>query len=70
MSRLQIEAATMTPAANPVRERWTILDNSFLIKYTQAEPAAVPIKGMLIPRIKSVNIPLTSLSRILSIGAG
>ena len=48
ISRLHTEAAVMTPAAKPernlVREGFTPL-----MKNTQAEPRAVPRKGMSIP---------------------
>ena len=55
-SRLQIEAATMTPDAKPVRDRCTILDSSFFIRNTQAEPAVVPTKGIRSPKSTLVFI--------------
>ena len=44
ISRLQIDAATITPAAKPASERCTILLSDFFIKNTHAEPSVVPIK--------------------------
>lgn len=38
ISRLQTEAATITPAANPVRMRCTLSLREFFIKKTQAAP--------------------------------
>ncbi len=49
IKRLQTEAATITPAANPVSALCTLLPNVFFIKKTQAEPAVVPIKGIKSP---------------------
>ena len=43
-------AATITPAAKPVRARCTETPSDFFIKNTQAEPSAVPRKGIMIPR--------------------
>ncbi len=47
--RLQMDAATITPAAKPVSIRWILSPSSFFIKKTQADPSAVPRKGMKIP---------------------
>ena len=49
ISRLHIEAATITPAANPASERWTKSPSELFIKNTQAAPAAVPRKGNQYP---------------------
>ena len=48
-SRLQNDAATMTPAAKPVSARCTPGCNAFFMKNTHAEPSAVPAKGMNTP---------------------
>ena len=58
ISRLQMDAATITPAAKPARARCTKLPRDFFIKNTQAEPSAVPKKGIMIPR--KVSICLTA----------
>ncbi len=55
-SRLHTDAATMTPAANPVRARCTDTCSLFFIKNTHAAPRAVPRNGIIIPRITSVCI--------------
>ena len=47
--RLQIEAATITPAANPESARCIPSRNSFCKKNTQAEPAQVPTNGISSP---------------------
>ncbi len=60
ISRLQIEAATITPAAKPASERCTKSPSDFFIKNTQAEPSVVPKKGIMIP-IK-VSICLTAFA--------
>jgi hypothetical protein len=51
-----MEAATITPAANPVSARWTLSFRSFLRKKTQAAPAEVPMKGIKSPIIIVFNI--------------
>ena len=48
-SRLHIEAATITPAANPVSARCICLFNVFRRKNTQAEPSDVPANGIKSP---------------------
>mgnify|MGYP007103708659 CR=1 FL=1 len=60
ISRLQIEAATITPAAKPARARRTRSPRDFFIKNTQAEPSVVPKKGIMIP--KKVSIYLTAFA--------
>ena len=45
ISRLQMDAAVMTPAAKPVRPRWIPSDKSRLRKNTHAAPKVVPRKG-------------------------
>ena len=60
--RLQIEAATITPAAKPVSARW--MDNFRFLrrKNTQPAPAAVPINGIKSPMITIFMFGETSLS--------
>ena len=50
-SRLQIEAATITPPAKPVRALVILRLRFFLRKKTQAAPAEVPMKGISKPVI-------------------
>lgn len=50
ISKLQIEAATMTPAAKPARERCTRSPRDLFMKNTQAAPAVVPKNGISSPR--------------------
>ena len=57
IKRDQTEAATITPDANPRNAFWTLGFNAFFRKNTQAAPAVVPIKGIMIP----ANIPLISI---------
>lgn len=47
--RLQMDAATITPAANPVSALCTFLLKSFLMKNTHAAPADVPMNGIRSP---------------------
>lgn len=47
--RLQTDAATITPAAKPERNRTRVSLREEEIKNTQAEPRAVPISGIKIP---------------------
>lgn len=54
ISRLQTEAATITPAANPVRMRCTLSLREFFIKKTQAAPKDVPRNGIRIPQNASI----------------
>ena len=49
ISRLQTEAATITPAAKPVSARCTRSLSLFLIKNTHAAPRDVPRNGIKIP---------------------
>ena len=49
ISRLQTEAATITPAANPIRTRCTASLNCLRIKKTQAAPKDVPRNGIRTP---------------------
>ena len=58
ISRLHIDAATITPAAKPASERCTRSPRDLFMKNTQAEPSVVPKKGIMIP-IK-VSIRLTA----------
>lgn len=46
-----MDAATMTPAANPVNALCNISLNDFLIKNTNAAPKDVPKNGISIPMI-------------------
>ena len=48
--KLQIEAATITPAANPVSARCTDFPSVFFIKNTHAAPSVVPINGINMPK--------------------
>ena len=50
ISKLQTEAATITPAAKPVSERCTASLSAFFIKNTHAAPSAVPRNGIRIPQ--------------------
>ena len=54
ISRLQIDAATITPAAKLARARCTRSPRDFFIKNTQAEPSVVPKKGISMPRKVSI----------------
>ena len=49
IKRLQIDAATITPAANPVSIRCSRSPISFFIKNTHAAPNDVPRNGINIP---------------------
>ena len=49
ISRLQMEAATITPAAKPVSARRSSGFMPLRITNTQAEPSAVPMKGSASP---------------------
>lgn len=60
--RLQMEAATMTPAANPVRALCTNGFSLFFINNTQAEPSVVPRKGIRIPCNTRIYIESSILS--------
>ena len=60
ISKLQMDAATITPAAKPARARCTRSPRDFFIKNTQAAPSAVPKKGIMIPR--KVSICLTAFA--------
>lgn len=55
MSRLQTDAATITPAANPARQRCVRFPRLFFMKSTQAAPIVVPKKGIRIPRMVSIG---------------
>ena len=65
ISRLQIEAATITPAAKPARDRRTKSLSDFFIKNTQAAPSAVPKKGIMIPRKVSIRLTAFALQYYL-----
>ena len=65
ISRLQMDAATITPAAKPARARCTKLPRDFFIKNTQAEPSAVPKKGIMIPRKVSIRLTAFALQYYL-----
>ena len=49
ISRLQIDAATMTPAAKPVNARCTGTPSDLFKKNTQPAPNIVPRNGSSIP---------------------
>ncbi len=56
-----MEAATITPAAKPVRARCTRSPRESFMKKTQAEPAVVPINGIKMPCNTSMFIkPISS----------
>ena len=59
--RLQIEAATITPAANPVSARCTDLLNVVLIKNTHAAPSVVPTNGINMPKKVFIRFSLSFL---------
>ena len=59
MRRLHIEAATMTPDANPVSPRYTPRSISPRMKNTQAAPREVPRKGINNPQ--KISIFMVSL---------
>ena len=56
ISRLQMEAATITPAAKPVRIFCTRGLRDFFIKNTQAAPREVPRNGSKIPLAVIIHI--------------
>ena len=58
--RLQTEADTIIPDANPVKARRIPKFISFFINKTKAEPREVPRKGMRIP-IKAFKVIETLL---------
>jgi len=64
-SRLQMEAATMTPAAKPVSARCTISPKLFRIKKTQAAPSVVPAKGISSPCHSSIGIFSSNLAAVV-----
>ena len=51
INKLQIDAATITPLANPVSARLSISSISFFIKKTHAAPKDVPKNGIINPKI-------------------
>lgn len=59
-----MEAATMTPAANPARKRDTPSRIFFFKKNTQADPKTVPKNGIISPRNTVQNIVCTPAIRI------
>ena len=59
--RLQIEAATITPAANPVSARCTDLPSVFFIKKTHAAPSVVPTNGINMPKKVFIRFSLSFL---------
>ena len=56
INRLQMDAAVITPLAKPVNARCTFCRRSFFIKKKQADPAAVPQKGISKPNTVSADI--------------
>ena len=54
IKRLQMDAATITPAANPASARCTCFLSVFFIKSTHAAPSVVPMNGISIPRKISI----------------
>ena len=61
ISRLQMDAATITPAAKPARARCTRSPRDLFIKNTQAAPSVVPKKGIMIPRKASIYLTAFAL---------
>ena len=61
ISRLQIDAATITPPAKPVSARCTLRLSSFFIKNTHAEPSTVPRNGISSPSDTVSHIRFSSL---------
>ena len=49
IKRLHTDAATITPAAKPVRIRFNVSLMDFFMKRTHADPRLVPKKGINIP---------------------
>ena len=66
-SRLHTDAATITPAANPVSARWTMALSLFRMKNTHAEPSAVPKKGIMMPRTTSIFMVKPPLAPLKSV---
>ena len=64
-SRLQMEAATITPAAKPVSARCTISPKLFRKKKTQAAPSVVPAKGISSPCHSSIGIISSNLTAVV-----
>ena len=54
----QIDAAIITPEANPIKDFCSCSLMLFLIKKTIAEPSVVPMKGIKIPKNTSKITPL------------
>ena len=67
ISRLQIEAATITPAAKPARERCTRSPRDFFIQSAQAAPNVVPKKGIRIPRNVSMHLTAEYLCLLVAV---
>ena len=65
ISKLQMEAATITPAAKPVSDRCTRALSEPRMKNTQAEPSAVPTNGIKRPFQISTGIVLPPSGRSL-----
>ncbi len=65
ISRLQMEAATITPAAKPTSARCTRLPRDFFIQSTQAAPSVVPKKGIKNPRNASMCLTAECLCRLV-----
>ena len=58
INRLQMDAATMTPAAKPVSARWMLSLSAFLMKNTHAAPSDVPRNGIRIPQKACIDCHL------------
>ena len=63
ISKLHTDAATITPAANPVSARCTPTASVLRIKNTHAAPTAVPTNGISIPSNVSTSAPLHCILR-------
>jgi hypothetical protein len=66
-SRLQTDAATITPAAKPVSARWTMAFSLPRMKNTHAAPNEVPKKGINMPRTTSIFMFKPPLVRSMTV---
>ena len=67
VGRLHTDAATITPAANPVIARWTFIPGERFRKNTQPAPATVPANGISNPQMTSF---IFSSGRFRRVNAG
>ena len=66
ISRLQTDAAVITPAAKPVSPRWIPSDSPCRIPNTQAAPRDVPKNGSSTPYTASIRTPLSCCQFLVS----